>query len=77
MRKTLYFRDDIDLVYADCLQTKKPNETLDKLHDILYGGRSVKEICLALHNSVLAAEGLESKEKFKLLRIIGETEGGN
>jgi glycosyltransferase involved in cell wall biosynthesis len=27
MRKTLYFRDDIDLVYADCLQTTKPNET--------------------------------------------------
>ena len=53
---------------------KKPNETLDKLHDILYGGRSVKEICLALHNSVLEAEGLESKEKFKLLRIIGEAE---
>ena len=53
---------------------KKPNETLNKLHDILYGGRSVKEICLALHNSVLEAEGLESKEKFKLLRIIGETE---
>ena len=53
---------------------KKPNETLDKLHDILYGGRSVKEICLALHNSVLEAQGLESKEKFKLLRIIGETE---
>ena len=52
----------------------KPNETLNKLHDILYGGRSVKEICLALHNSVLEAEGLESKEKFKLLRIIGETE---
>jgi len=47
---------------------------LNKLHDILYGGRSVKEICLALHNSVLEAEGLESKEKFKLLRIIGETE---
>ena len=53
---------------------KKPNETLDKLHDILYGGRSVKEICLALHNSVLEAQGLESKEKFKLLRIIGEAE---
>ena len=53
---------------------KKTNETLDKLHDILYGGRSVKEICLALHNSVLEAEGLESKEKFKLLRIIGEAE---
>ncbi len=27
MRKILYFRDDVDLVYADCLQTKKPNET--------------------------------------------------
>jgi len=53
---------------------KNLNETLDKLHDILYGGRSVKEICLALHNSVLEAEGLESKEKFKLLRIIGEAE---
>ena len=26
-RKHLYFRNDIDLVYADCLQTKKPNET--------------------------------------------------
>jgi len=53
---------------------KNLNETLDKLHDILYGGRSVKEVCLALHNSVLEAEGLESKEKFKLLRIIGEAE---
>ena len=53
---------------------KKPNETLDKLHDILYGGRSVKEICLGLHNSVLTADGLDSTKKFQLLRVIGEGE---
>tara|TARA_R100000278_G_scaffold121163_1_gene104451 strand:- start:18784 stop:19698 length:915 start_codon:yes stop_codon:yes gene_type:complete len=53
---------------------KKPNETLDKLHDILYGGRSVKEICLGLHNSVLTADGLDSAKKFQLLRVIGEGE---
>ena len=53
---------------------KKPNETLDKLHDILYGGRSVKEICLGLHNSVLTADGLDSTKKFSLLRVIGEGE---
>ena len=29
MRKTLFFRDDVDLVYSDCLQTTKPNETFD------------------------------------------------
>ncbi len=53
---------------------KKPNEILDKLHDILYGGRSVKEICLGLHNSVLTADGLDSTKKFQLLRVIGEAE---
>ena len=53
---------------------KKPNETLNKFHDILYGGRSVKEICLGLHNSILSAEGLESTKKFQLLRVIGEGE---
>ena len=53
---------------------KKPNESLNQLHNLIYEGRNVKEICLGLHNAVINSEGLDNLIKFKLLRTIGESE---
>tara|TARA_R100000995_G_scaffold82714_1_gene57026 strand:- start:167 stop:1081 length:915 start_codon:yes stop_codon:yes gene_type:complete len=53
---------------------KKPNESLKQLHNLIYEGRNVKEICLGLHNAVINSEGLDNMMKFKLLRTIGESE---
>ena len=53
---------------------KKPNESLNQLHNLVYEGRNVKEICLGLHNAVINSEGLDNLLKFKLLRTIGESE---
>tara|TARA_Y100001938_G_scaffold144031_1_gene217888 strand:+ start:24103 stop:25017 length:915 start_codon:yes stop_codon:yes gene_type:complete len=53
---------------------KKPNESLNQLHNLIYEGRNVKEICLGLHNAVINSEGLDNLLKFKLLRTIGESE---
>ena len=53
---------------------KKPNESLNQLHNLIYEGRNVKEVCLGLHNAVINSEGLDNLLKFKLLRTIGESE---
>ena len=53
---------------------KKPNESLTSLHNLIYEGRNVKEVCLGLHNAVINSEGLDNLLKFKLLRTIGESE---
>jgi len=53
---------------------KNPNKALTDLHNIIYAGRSVKQICLGLHNSVIASDGLDNTTKYKLLRTIGESE---
>jgi len=53
---------------------RKNNKLLDTFHKMIYEGRSVREVCEGLHNAVVNAEGIETALKFKLLRIIGETE---
>ena len=53
---------------------KKPNESLTLLHNLIYEGRNVKEICVGLHNAVINSEGLDNLTKIKLLRTIGESE---
>ena len=53
---------------------KKPNESLNQLHNLIYEGRNVKETCLGLLNAVINSEGLDNLLKFKLLRTIGESE---
>lgn len=53
---------------------KKQNNALTDLHKMIYDGRTVKEICLGLHNVVVDSERIDSATKFKLLRTIGETE---
>ena len=53
---------------------RNSNKALTTLHQMLYDGRSVKEICNGMHNTLLNMEGLEIGMKFKFLRVIGETE---
>tara|TARA_R110000803_G_scaffold86474_1_gene152833 strand:- start:12643 stop:13557 length:915 start_codon:yes stop_codon:yes gene_type:complete len=53
---------------------KNPNKALADLHKIIYEGRSVKQICLGLHNAVIASDGLDNATKYKLLRTVGESE---
>tara|TARA_X000001382_G_scaffold130967_1_gene128274 strand:- start:1747 stop:2661 length:915 start_codon:yes stop_codon:yes gene_type:complete len=53
---------------------KNPNESLKQLHNLIYEGRSVKELCLGLHNAVINSKELDNLIKFKLLRTIGESE---
>ena len=53
---------------------KKPNESLTLLHNLIYEGRTVKEICVGIHDTIINSEGLDNLTKFKLLRTIGESE---
>jgi len=53
---------------------KNPNKALTDLHKLVYEGRSVKQICLGLHNAVIASNGLDNTTKYKLLRTVGESE---
>ena len=53
---------------------KKPNKALTDRHKIIYEGRSVKQICLGLHNAIIASDGLDNTTKYKLLRTVGESE---
>tara|TARA_R100001460_G_scaffold101168_1_gene145006 strand:+ start:221 stop:1135 length:915 start_codon:yes stop_codon:yes gene_type:complete len=64
-------------VYSKSLELiveKKMNECLEGLHNLIYEGYTVKEICLGLHNAIINSEGIESAMKFKMLRVIGESE---
>ena len=47
---------------------------LGEIHELLYQGRTVRDICNGLHDVVINSEGLDSNLKFKLLRTIGESE---
>ena len=57
----------------DRIQNKNTN-VLGEIHDLLYKGRSIKEICSGLHDVVIIAKGLDSNVKFKYLRTVGEAE---
>jgi replication factor C small subunit len=52
---------------------KNPN-ILGEIHDLLYQGKTIKEICNGLHDVVVNSEGIDTMLKFKLLRTVGETE---
>ena len=51
----------------------RDSKALDKTHELLFSGLSVKDICHGLHD-VLINGKYESEVKYKFLRIIGETE---
>lgn len=52
----------------------KNNNVLGELHALLYQGRTVREICIGLHDAIISAEGLDNNIKFKFLRTLGESE---
>tara|TARA_Y100000114_G_scaffold72806_1_gene66695 strand:+ start:507 stop:1418 length:912 start_codon:yes stop_codon:yes gene_type:complete len=54
--------------------TDKNSNTIIDMHNLIYEGRSMKEICNGLHDVVLGSTGLDTAQKFKLLRVIGEAE---
>ena len=51
----------------------KNTNVLTQLHNLLYDGKTIKDICLGLHDVVINAE-LDNNTKYKLLRVIGESE---
>jgi len=52
----------------------KNTNVLGEIHDLLYKGKTIKEICHGLHDVIIASNGLDSNVKFKFLRTIGEAE---
>ena len=52
----------------------KNTNVLGEIHDLLYKGRTIKEICNGLHDVVVLSKGLDSNTKFKFLRTVGEAE---
>ena len=55
------------------LHEGKLNLVLDALHDALYSGKTVKDICFGLHEVIIKSK-IEDAAKFKYLRVVGETE---
>lgn len=50
------------------------NNAIAYFQKLLVDGRTVKEICVGLHDAVINSDGLDANIKFKFLRTIGETE---
>lgn len=50
------------------------NNAIAYFQKLLVDGRTVKEICVGLHDAVINSSGLDANIKFKFLRTIGETE---
>tara|TARA_Y100001973_G_scaffold102414_1_gene167437 strand:+ start:235 stop:1146 length:912 start_codon:yes stop_codon:yes gene_type:complete len=51
----------------------KNTNAISSLHDLLYDGRSVKEICIGMHDVVIDSK-MDNNTKYKFLRVIGESE---
>ena len=49
------------------------NQALEELHNALYSGKTVKDICNGLHEVIVDSE-IEDNLKFKYLRAVGEAE---
>ena len=56
------------------LINNKDTTVLSILHDMIYAGRDISEICIGLHDAVINMNGLDSNVKFKYLRTLGESE---
>lgn len=52
----------------------KNSNSLDSIHTLLHDGKTIREICVGLHDAVINSEGLDNNIKFKILRTLGESE---
>ena len=47
----------------------------DSIHNLLHDGKTIREICIGLHDAVINSEGLDNNIKFKFLRTIEKANG--
>ena len=62
--------------YTEILQLVNQNQyenSLKKVHDLLYSSVGMDTICINLHDTVLKTD-MEQAKKFKFLKVIGECE---
>ena len=57
----------------ELINMNKHQESLSKVHQLIYNSIGMKGICVNLHDVVLKSE-MDNNQKFKMLRVIGETE---
>ena len=57
----------------DSILDKQYESALTQMHDLIYLSVDMKSICISMHDVILKRE-LDSGLKFKLLRIVGESE---
>ena len=76
-KRTLQYQIDMNMKpYSEIIQMINENKyenALEKVHKLIYDSTDMKTICINLHTTVLETES-DSNYKFKMLRIIGETE---
>ena len=57
----------------EMLESENYNQALEKLHDALYSGKTVKDICYGLHEVIVKSD-IDENSKYKYLRAVGEAE---
>tara|TARA_R100000152_G_scaffold20583_2_gene14711 strand:- start:2901 stop:3803 length:903 start_codon:yes stop_codon:yes gene_type:complete len=57
----------------DCIVNRDFNTALNKMHDLIYLSVDMKVVCQNLHE-VFVSSDIETAQKFKFLRVIGEAE---
>jgi replication factor C small subunit len=76
-KRTLQYQIDMNMKpYSEIITMINENNyenALEKVHKLIYDSTDMKTICINLHTTVLETES-DSNYKFKMLRIIGETE---
>jgi len=55
------------------LESKSYNQALNELHEALYTGKTVRDICFGMHEVIVKSD-LTDDSKYKYLRTVGEAE---
>jgi replication factor C small subunit len=76
-KRTLQYQIDMNMKpYSEIITMINENNyenALEKVHKLIYDSTDMKTVCINLHTTILETES-DSSYKFKMLRIIGETE---
>ena len=69
VNKSLERYDDI----LQLLESENHRKALEELHNALYSGKTVKDICYGLHEVIVKSD-MSDDSKYKYLRAVGEAE---
>tara|TARA_Y100001937_G_scaffold22486_2_gene32126 strand:- start:386 stop:1297 length:912 start_codon:yes stop_codon:yes gene_type:complete len=69
VNKSLERYDDI----LQLLENENHKKALEELHNALYSGKTVKDICYGLHEVIVKSD-MSDDSKYKYLRAVGEAE---